>query len=74
MSKKSGIYVEYTTKKGTTQKGIVVYKDQKPEFSNYLKVFIRLCDEKFKPIKNEAGKALISIKHQTEVKVIGFID
>lgn len=69
---KKGIVFEYETPDGT-QKAIAYHDEQKPEFANYKKVFLRLINDDFTS-KMENGKRLISLKSETLLKIIGYID
>lgn len=69
---KGGMIVEYETPEGK-QKGIAYRVDQKPEFSNYKKVFLREVNDDFTP-KMKDGKKVVSLKHESQLKIIGYID
>lgn len=69
-----GIIFEYKKRDGTTQNALALYSDQRPEFSKYGKVFLRLLDEEFNQKKDGAGKNLVGLKHKDDLKHLGFQD
>ncbi len=73
MKNNKGIIVKYKNSEGRWQKAKVLYADQKPEFSNFQRVFVRLIDDDFED-KIIDGKKVIGVKHEAELKLIGFID
>jgi hypothetical protein len=74
---KGGMIVEWENAEGENpegkQKGIAYRSDQRPEFSNFKKVFIRLVNDDFTQ-KTKDGKKLIGLKHESQLKIIGYID
>lgn len=69
---KTGIVFEYETPVGK-QKGIAYHDEQKPEYSDHDKVFLRLINDDFSS-KHSNGKQIISLRNRTELKIIGYID
>jgi hypothetical protein len=74
MKKNSGFIYQWTDKNGNIQIGIAYHIEQKPAFSNYKKVFLRMVDPLFQPLLDANGKKLIALKHITELTMIGCID
>ena len=69
-----GLIVSYIDKGGKLQFALALYIDQKPQFANFGKVFLRLLDEEFNPMKSGEGKNLIAVKHKKELTQVGFQD
>lgn len=69
-----GKIVKYTTLKGETMLAIAYDKEQTSAFSKYGKVVLHLINEDYTLKKDENGKKLISLKHQSELTIIGFVD
>jgi len=74
MSKNSGKIVQWTALNGNVCVGMARNEDQTPEVQKLERVMIRFCDERFNLTKDEKGKNLVSFKHPSLLKVIGFID
>ncbi len=74
MSKQRGYYVEWTAADGHRQKGQVNYDEQKPEFKNFKKLFVRLVNDDFTPRLGDGGKKEIGVKNFTDCKIIGYFD
>jgi hypothetical protein len=72
--KNNGYIVEYTDKAGKVQKAKSLFTDQKPNFSDWNKCFLRLLNNDFTEQTDENGKKLIAIKHISEVKIVGYIN
>jgi len=70
---KGGIFVQYQNKDGDTQKAMAHYEDQKQEYAQVDKVYLRLINEDFSPKMND-GKKVIALKQRTDLKVIGYFD
>ena len=72
----SGKLWQYTNKKGEIQKGVAFHDDQTPAFTNHGKVFLRLIndDDDLSDMVDKNGKRFISLKNQTELTLIGFVD
>lgn len=69
-----GVIFKYTDRNGNVVKAVALHSDQKPEFSNYRKVFLRILndDDTFK--KTEEGKDIIAVKNGSDLIQIGFWD
>ncbi len=74
MKTTSGKIIKYTDKDGNEQKGVVRYSDQTEVLQKSKKLFIRLLDDKLLPKKDGNNKEIISIRHPSEVTVIGYVD
>ncbi len=74
MSKQRGYFVEWTTINGARQKGQVFYEDQKPEFKNFKKLFVRLVNDDYTPRLGQGGKKEVGFKNFTNCIIIGYFD
>ena len=73
MSKNPGIIYDL----GDGKYGLALNKDQKPEFKNYGKVFMRQFTDILCTIKHTdpaTGKQYVTLKHITEIRQVGFQD
>lgn len=69
MSRNPGIIVELPD----GRKGIAYSKKQNRQLFKS-RLLINIVDEKFQPVKNEAGKEITVFKYPDEVKLIGHVD
>lgn len=69
-----GVIFKYTDRNGNVVKAVALYSDQKSEFSNYRKVFLRILndDDTFK--KTKEGKNIIAVKNGSDLIQVGFLD
>jgi hypothetical protein len=73
MSKNSGIIYDL----GNNRYGLAIHSEQKPEFSNFKRVYLHvftdsLCTKPELDPKN--GKKYVTLKHISQIKAIGFSD
>jgi hypothetical protein len=62
---------------GNGKYGLALYNDQKPAFTNYSKVFMKVYKDAqctIPDIHPVSGKKFVSVKHVSELKQIGFSD
>ena len=64
-----GVIFKYIDRNGDVVKAVALHSDQKPEFSNYRKVFLRILndDDTFK-------KNIIAVKNGSDLIQVGFWD
>lgn len=69
-----GVIFKYIDRNGDVVKAVALHSDQKPEFSNYRKVFLRILndDDTFK--KTKEGKNIIAVKNGSDLIQVGFLD
>lgn len=72
-TKKHGYLAYYLTKEGERQNCMVLYNDQRKEFSDYDKVLYKKVDEKFIPLK-ENGKQVVGLIRVEKLTIIGYIN
>lgn len=73
MKQGQGTIVQYEQKDGTIQKALMRPGDQKKEFSDYRKVFLRLLNDDL-TVKETNGKRVIALIDAQRLKQIGFLD
>lgn len=69
---KGGMIVEWETPEGK-KKGFAYRADQEPEFSNRKKVLVKNVNDDLSP-KLKDGKQVVSLKDETRLKVVGYLD
>jgi hypothetical protein len=74
MKQGSGYIVTYKDGGGNVQKGIAQYSDQLPAFSKFKKVFIRCCNDDLSFKLDDKNKKVVTLKHESELTQIGFVD
>ena len=67
-----GIIFKYMNEKWETVKAVAVNDEQKPCYSNYGKVFLRVVDDDYNFKKTEEGKGIIAVKNVSDLTQIGF--
>jgi hypothetical protein len=73
MSKNPGIIYDI----GNGEYGLALHSEQKPAFKNYGKVFMRVYQDILCTIPAthpDNGKKLITLKHITEIRQVGYQD
>lgn len=73
MSDTSGYLVEYASKDGSKQMGIVRHSEQKKEFKEIKKCLVRLINDDHTEKKDESGKKVIALKNAELLKLIGYV-
>lgn len=69
-----GIIFEYVDKNGIMVKAVALHDEQKPCYSNYRKVFLRILNDDYTFKKTEEGKGTIAVKNSNELTQTGFLD
>lgn len=69
-----GIIFQYENKNGEIVKAVALNDEQRTQFSDYGKVFLRILSDDYTFKKTEEGKDIIAVKNSNELTQIGFWD